>query len=87
MDHPQSRPSTGSRCPWGGVWGLACTGRERGRGGSEPPTDKNTEGRLKSGRRDTWGPHRLLQLTCSELIIRFRQGDLELLLKPLLLML
>jgi len=48
--------------------------------------DRNvTSGRLTFGRRGTWGPLGRLQLTCSELLIRFRQGYLELLLKLLLL--
>ena len=38
-------------------------------------------GKLTSSRRGTWGPLRRLQLTCSELIIHFRQSDLELLLE------
>src|SRR5258707_12782303 len=41
--------------------------------------------RLTSGRRGPWGPLRRLQLTCSELLICFRQGCLALLLKSLVL--
>src|SRR5205807_7557768 len=41
--------------------------------------DRKTRGKLTSSRRGTWGPIRRLQLTCSELIIHFRQSDLELL--------
>src|SRR5258707_13610001 len=42
-------------------------------------------GRLTFGRKGTWGPLQRLRLTCFllELIIRFRQGHLELLLKLL----
>ena len=43
--------------------------------------------RLTVGREGSWGPLRRLQLTCfpSDLLIRFRQGYLKLLLKLLIL--
>lgn len=48
--------------------------------------DKNPQGKALVRQEGTWGPVRRLQLTCfpSELIIRFRQGHFELLLKLLI---
>src|SRR5258708_36827378 len=82
---PSGAPLRCAALTWGGAWSLARTGRGRGRG-LRQTADKKPQGKAHVRQEGTWGPLRRLRLTRfpSELIIRFRQGHFELLLKLLI---